>query len=530
VSSLGGQLLRRLRVRFGQPAHPSAQDRLPPVPTVTGLTDAVAVAAHGRADATATQAGLLLAAARSEDPVLIGAAERLLAEADPRLWSALDISTRRSWWHAPLWTFVAVRRLMSGEPQPLELVLAACHPDGHVREAAMARISEVPPAVFGPILALRAADWVPQVRDRARLACHRWLNDAPSSALLALGPVALAVEQRHVGGWLADTMRTLLRQGPREVLAAGLAARDWRTRRTAYRSGLAVGRIDLDQMLRGALTDPDLPIRIACADAAIRHGRAAGGRDVVLRLLASRTAAIRADAVHTLGLAGELEVARAALLDRNPLVRATAQAITRRAGIDPAAHYRALVTSQHPPDPAAIAGVGETGVATDQDLLHPWLAHPRSRGRAETVRALRRLGAEPVTPLITMLVDPAPAVVRQVTLSLRPRAAALDEHLLRGFLAPTHARHVRVAAYRLLRGHDTWTRLAVDLQLANDGDIRLRGQARADLATWLDTEAATTYSPPTATRRAHLLDLLADSESVLGRDRARRLRFHVDSV
>lgn len=529
MRSLGGQLLRRLRGRFGQPGHPSAEDRLPPVPTIARLTDALVAAADGRADATDTLACLLLAAARSDDQVLIGVAERLLAEADSRLWSMLDVATRRSWWHAPQWTSMVVLQLVSGEPQPLELVLAACHPDGHVREAAVARISEILRTVFGPVLALRAADWVPQVRDRARLACQRWLDTAPGDGLLALGPVAFAIDKRHAGGWLADAIRTLLVHGPQEVLVAGLAARDWRTRRTAYRSGLEAGRLDAEQVLRGALADADVLVRIACADAILRHARVTADLDRVQRLLRSRTAAIRADAIHALGLAGDTASATAALLDRTPLVRATAQAITRRAGTDLAAYYRALVTDHHLPAPAAIAGMGETGSATDADLLRPCLTHPQARSRAETVRAMRRLGATPVTSLLDMLADPAPAVLRQVTLSLRPHVTTLDERMLRDFLTPTQARHVRIAAYRLLREHDTWTRLAVDLHLINDQDIRLRGHARADLATWLIQDAATTYSPPTAAQREHLRDLLANAESVLGADRVRTLLFHINA-
>jgi hypothetical protein len=355
---------------------------LPPTPDLGGLTDAVA-AAQGRRDATDVLAGLLLATARSGDSVLMRAAEQLLADADTRLWSMLDVFTRRSWWHSPEWTTIAVDCLASGNPQPLESVLAACHPDDHVREAAVAVMADDLQKVFAPILAVRAADWVPQVRDRARIVCQRWLDEAPGDALLSLGPMSFAVEQRQAGRWLTDSMLALLRGGPSDVSTAALGAADRRLRRAAYRMGLEAGRLDVDQILRGALIDHDLPIRLTCADAAHRHARITDDHAVLRRLLHSKTATIRADAVHALGLAGDLEPATAALLDRAPLVRATAQAIARRVGEDAAARYRTVLDTQRPPNPAAIAGLGETGTAADQDLLRPWLVHPLSRGRAE---------------------------------------------------------------------------------------------------------------------------------------------------
>lgn len=50
------------------------------------------------------------------------------------------------------------------------------------------------------------------------------------------------------------------------------------------------------------------------------------------------------------------------------------QAVARRTGMDAAAHYRAVLGYRRPRNPAAIAGLGETGAAHDQDLLLPCLA------------------------------------------------------------------------------------------------------------------------------------------------------------
>jgi hypothetical protein len=148
-------------------------------------------------------------------------------------------------------------------------------------------------------------------------------------------------------------------------------------------------------------------------------------------------------------------------------------------------------------------------------------------GRAEAVRALRRLGVASPEVVGELLGDPAASVTRQATIALRPWAARLDPQRLRGLLAAAKPRHVRLAAYRLLRERDLWTRLLVDLDLVADACAALRNRARNDLGTWLTREAATAYSRPPAAMAAALDDRLRRAEATLGRDRVRLLRFHL---
>ncbi|MFC7614144.1 hypothetical protein ACFQV2_11885 [Actinokineospora soli] len=252
---------------------------------------------------------------------------------------------------------------------------------------------------------------MPQVRDRAREACAR---RTPVEVVTALAPLALAVERREAGRWLADVVRALLRTSP-AALTAALSSPDRRTRRAAYAIAVETG-LSTEHLLRAARTDPDLPVRILCADAAIRS---TADREVISGLLTSGTAAIRAHALQALGDTGS---AVAALPDRTAIVRATARFVLRRAGHDPAAHYRSLLADGLP---SVIAGLGECGTHSDIALLLPWLGHPSSRGRAETVRALRRLGHPPID-LLPLLTDPVSSVTRQVATALLPHARSLD--------------------------------------------------------------------------------------------------------
>ncbi|MGC7095141.1 hypothetical protein ACPZ19_10790 [Amycolatopsis lurida] len=434
---------------------------------------------------------------------LVARAEQALLAEEPRRWLELDAAVRRRY------------GLVVDRTVPVGSLIAACHGDGFVREAAVTELAGRDDFAALPVLALRAADWVPQVRERARDACRWYLEHAPGLAVPSLLPVAWAVRARQTGSWLAEVLEDLLRDGPPEAMNAALTVADWRSRRAAYHIVLASGRLDTERLLHAAATDPDLPIRLLCAKAAMR---ADGG--AARLLLSSRTAAIRAEALRALGEPGP---AIDALPHRSALVRATAQFILRGAGVDAAAHYRELLAAHTPPAPPLIAGLGETGA--DVELLRPWLAHPSSRGRAETVRALRRHGRTTRKLLLPLLTDPVSSVTRQVTLSLRREA--LDEQVLWPLLRQPHPPHVRMAALQLLRAQGSWTRLTADLRLVDDEEPAIRAEARNDLTTWLTHDAATAYTAPQATRADELSALLNEKVTTLGADRVRRLRFHL---
>ncbi|WP_233157246.1 MULTISPECIES: hypothetical protein [Amycolatopsis] len=494
-----------------------------------------------------------LCAARDAD-----AEVAVMAGADPRLWLAVDASARRSvpaGWHR-------------------SVVLRALGRDGHLREAALPQLDQ---RIALPVLAIRAADWVPQVRERARRECLRHLFRDPMT-VVDLFPLACRVRRRAEGEWLAATLEGMLRLP--EVRSAALAASDVLTRRTVYESGYASAG-----ELRAGLRDGDLKIRLGCARAL------AGSPDPeVLHLLrTSGTAALRALAIR------DRAGAVAALADPASLVRAHAHLTLRRAGEDPARHYRSLLTAvngtaaqvhaaaiaagtpashrsapgpapgtrangsgsagpgrrathpraagvapgaagtpaSHRPGPAAaadpvsaglVAGLGETGDGADAVLLVPFLADGRAGVRAETVRALRRLRAIPLARAVPLLADPSPRVARQVMLALRETAALIDETVLHGMLAPGQPAHRRRIAFQLLSARDTWTRLALDLRLVLDPDEPLRDIAAGDLRNWFAYGAATTYTTPTTTQAAELRDLLNRAEPLLGTAHARVLR------
>jgi hypothetical protein len=136
------------------------------------------------------------------------------------------------------------------------------------------------------------------------------------------------------------------------------------------------------------------------------------------------------------------------------------------------------------------------------------------------------LGVVRPAALVPLLHDDSAAVTRQVAATLRRNVDAIDPDELRTLLGTVNPSHVRFAGYRLLTGGDAWQRLATDLELIDDTDERLRVTSRADVATWLAHEAATTYHGPSRERAAQLDRLIEQARPIVGEGRARLLRFH----
>ncbi|GHF60790.1 hypothetical protein GCM10017566_37670 [Amycolatopsis bartoniae] len=378
------------------------------------------------------------------------------------------------------------------------LLFDACSPNGYRREAAVARIGGDRSLL--PLLAVRAAGWVPQVRERSRRECLKVLFQDPMVAL-DLFPLAALLRRRLDGGWLAAQLEA--RIAAPELLPLALASEDRVVRRAAYASGRAS-----HEQLKKALRDPDLGIRLLAANALV------GSTDPEVRdlLRTSGTGALRA-----LGIQGDRDAAVAALADPSSIVRANAQWVLRRNGEDAAPHYRKRL-----PELGAVAGLGETGTASDVPLLLPVLADERPKVRAEAARALARLGE--LRALVPLLEDPAPRVVRRVRRALRTDPYLVDEGTLLRLLERDRSPVQRGAAHALLCARNDWTRLVVDLRLLTAPDEPLADDAREDLDNWFRHESARLYRGPREDQARELRQLLTRAESRIGPHRARELR------
>lgn len=408
----------------------------------------------------------------------------------------------------------------------LSSLVAGCSRNGHQRESAVAGLAMSADGLLLPVLVLRTADWVPQVRERARRSLTAALRSAGTSALLAAASVATAIGSWARGGHAVEAVAGALRAASDGVLASARTHQDIGVRRLAYRLWLESGRSRHEEVMRAALSEQDGVCRLLCAEWLVADAVRDRRVDVLEGLLREGSTKVGIEALTALVKLGRPETGVAHLADRSAMMRATAQWAVRRAGRSPAAMYRNALAADSPAGRtrALVAGLGECGTHQDVDVLLPFLEHPSPRVRAEAVRAVRRLGGS-LTRIARMLADPAPVVVRAVKQALRGQSDAVPAARLWELLAAGSPPHVRLGAYEQLRAKDTWTRVHVDLHLLAARDGELGHRAQADLIDWSRSSAATAYRAPTKETTLRLGRLIDAAEPLIGAQQARQLRW-----
>ncbi|MER6118265.1 HEAT repeat domain-containing protein [Streptomyces sp. NPDC001743] len=349
-------------------------------------------------------------------------------------------------WNAPLPSLRRSRRRRAESES--ENVIALCHPDGRIREAALDRVPGSPALL--PLLIVRCADWAAPVRERAR----RLLSEVPPAGLAPHADLVLLLARREQGGFAADLLDRGVRGGSAAQVESLLASGDRATRRFAHRVAVDRGLLAPGRLARLAADSGDATLQDLCADAALASMRVEDHDDVLGVLLAARAPRVRAAGVTALRRTGRHDEARARLADRSGVVRACARYVVRQGGADPLPLYRAMCGGEIA-EPGAAAGLGECGDPSDAETLWALLDHPSPAVRVHAVHGLRALDAVTRDRLSVLIDDPSPAVVRAATRALLPDAAELSREWLTERDAPDRPRAVRVAAQRLLRaaGH-----------------------------------------------------------------------------
>ncbi|MFD5496612.1 hypothetical protein ACFWH4_27860 [Streptomyces sp. NPDC127091] len=412
-----------------------------------------------------------------------------IADPSGSAWISLDEGVRASAWYrpAPLPDALALEL-----PEESWLALALCHPDGRIRERALAGVAEHPALL--PLLVVRAADWAGPVRERARqLLGEALAGEVSARTVASLAPLVLRVARRERGNFGLGLLDAALRRAPRELLLPLRTHPDRLLRRFAFRAAVEGGLLSPSELARHAARDDDAVVQALCADAALAAASTGSGRggwdDVLEPLLGARNPRARSAGVTALRRAGRSERAVEFLADRSAVVRACARYVVRRHGTDPLPWYRERCADPADPamPPGAAVGLAECGQRADADLLWPLLAHPAPGVRARAVAGLRILDVSDTERLLPLLDDPASGVVREAAASLLPFSGALPADRLMGFLDIGHPRHVRVAAFRLLYARGGVVGLRAAVALLEDPDDTLRMWAGQSVQHWRPT-------------------------------------------
>jgi HEAT repeat protein len=415
------------------------------------------------------------------------------------------------------------RALGAGRLPPGLLGLASMHPDGHVREAAIRRLAQWSDGTEVPYLLLRLNDWVAPVREAARAALLARLH--PGYAGHFVGNLSLVLRLSTCGrddhAPLVDAVLGLLRRPEcREALSGGLAVPDRLVRRACFRLAAGMGSAVPQEVLERAMHDLDPLIRLWAA----REARARLDRrtflDWLFRLTRERFMPVRREA-----LLGLLEKApetapaalRSALLDPHASIRDLARHLIGKSGdLDVRSFYREAVRSSNPEVlPAAIAGLGETGIRADAAAVEPFLDHPVTSVRRAATRAVGRLDGDAyVDHLIRALEDDRPIVSHAAREALRERLRLLSGGLLWDVCMRGQHAHVRQDALALIAGLGKWPSIPLLVRACGDADPLVADRARIYVAAWLG-RINRSFTPPSSEDLRALAAALESARSAL---------------
>ncbi len=423
-------------------------------------------------------------------------------------WLRLDESARRPYaGQSPLDAVPSWRLVLASGSAPAGLAAASMCRDGRVREAAVAALARTPGPVAAAALAVRAADWVPEVGSAALAALAGRTGPGDAAAII---PVLLALRHRRRGRQPAAGYLAGIAAGPAvtlEALAApgGRARRLWALEVLASRSLLAT-----DVLAARAMRDPDPVVALSCAR---RLASSDGGLppETGRQLLGSARAGVRAFAAGHLGDDQlTIQALRGLLLDRSGAVRSVARWRWRRQYGDPGPVYRATLggTARPRQIAAALRGLDDDHDNSLPAVAVPFLSHPNPAVRRAAAQAIgRRADADNTQHhLVPLLLDSSGKVA--ATALRHVRGQALPASVLATLDAAGTARSRRIAlAIRQYSG--TWNRVHADLAAINGHDAGLADAARTDLLAWLRCGAATSYGKPSPAQTAEIAGLLA---------------------
>lgn len=371
--------------------------------------------------------------------------------------------------------------------------LIASHHDGRVREAAVRRLGEAVPSDVLPFLLLRANDWVPQVRLAATGALTRHLHAGSVPGWIDVLPALDRLHHATRGDHRAlilDVHRLLRSPAVRPQLIAGLSHANARVRRLVMVLLADVEDLDVAAVVHQAAADRDTVVRTAAISLAQRRLADPDRADYLRRACTDAFPAVRQLAWehwHQHESAEAERLTRSFLFDRTPSLRSAAQLARSHRGDDVARLYRAALdeppTSQQA---AVIDGLGETGQASDAELVTPFLSHPRARVRCAALRALHRLTPQAdVRPYVRALVSDSASVAGVANRCLVARRGDWDIETV----WQEAMQHDDVARRRVLvlSGMlDKWTQLRYLCAALEVGDDTTRAFVTARLHRWCE--------------------------------------------
>ncbi|MFE6076853.1 HEAT repeat domain-containing protein [Paenibacillus sp. NPDC057886] len=382
----------------------------------------------------------------------------------------------REWRPSPLEWKKSVEREMRtlDQASATRLSVLTMHWSGYIREAAVRKMIENDQPYTFPYLLLRLNDWVPEIRDLAKVSLER--KRKHEYAKLWMEHIILVERLRicgrdSFGEWI-ESIHNLLRQKEcRYVIHSARVSPEAYIRRLAFRISVEADGTDNGIVIEQALRDDDPSIRRWAAQRV--DGMLSGQKlkEAFLRMQQDSVPSIRRESLASLAAmfpADSKEIIVGRLLDPDLSVRDTA----RRHGKQwmkgsYAEWYLDVIWSEERRHlAAAIAGLGETGDKADAEVVFDYAQHSAVAVRKAVIRGLARLNPSSYGPyFVNMLQDPQPGISREACRALMRHPHLIQPDEAAGLLADKAAKpHVIRNVLRTMSVMDRWTQLGLLFQ------------------------------------------------------------------
>jgi hypothetical protein len=417
------------------------------------------------------------------------------------------------------------------------LGIASFHASGYVREEATRELGRIETGAELPFLLIRANDWVDAVRSLARsLLLTRIRSDYLPHLLMWL-PLALRLgnARRDDHSTIIQAIRTVFcSPEARKTLEAGFDSQDKVARRFCFDVALNWDVAYLKAVIKRALHTQDLHIRRAAVTrlrAILPHNEL---NEFLVVARRDSSATVRREALNIylekFGEQAEQEL-QSALLDSNISIREKAQQFFGKEGtVNVRGYYmQSLSANESHKLTAAIAGLGETGLAIDSRLVEVFFANSSARIRAAALRAVAKLSPDAdVDQFVVALDDPSARVGREGALALSKKANLVGGlRLWEVYVRTSHLHSKRFVLYLLAR-INKWDSVTYLIQSLSDQDERLVELSKRYITRWF-ARYNKSFVAPSAGQLKTLRDVLGERSLLVSSETQRKLESIVKS-
>jgi len=418
-----------------------------------------------------------------------------------------------------------------GEMSVSLLGIASCHTNGHVREAAVRELGKTETGTELPFLLIRANDWVPEIRSSARDFLLNRIRSDYIHRLMDWLPLALRLSNvgRDDHSAILEAVRGLLASSEaREALREGFESQDQFVRRFCFQLALNSNEADLLTVLQRAFVERDAQVRKEAVYKLHAILPSGGSKELLIRARNDGCMAVRREALHIFAekYADEADQEfQSALLDANIAVREEAQYYFQKKGtVDLRAYYsHRLETSNSRQLCAAIAGVGETGVAKDSQLVERFLNNQHSKVRVAALHTIAKLNPDAYLDKFVLALDDASSkVAREAVLALSKKANSVGAQRLWEIFDSCRYPHGKRWGLFLLARINKWDSIAFLIQSLTDQNDSCVELSQRYIVRWF-ARYNRSFATPTAEQLSRLRNVLSRCNLLLSSGTQRQL-------